>query len=366
VRVKQTLLSFVVIAASLTLALNAAAAQWGPTDVPGPVARLAHAADIPVPQPLPVETAQAFVAPTPPPSADAVAIAPAPEQFSGPAPVKVAPPARLQQTVARPVAQAVEAGTWAVVIGINDYPGTEHDLNYAVNDAADAVQALAGQGVDSNHVLYLTDGQVTAPVIKSAVQWLNSHAGPDAVAVFFYAGHVGKMGNTEAIVTSDGSRVRDADLASWLRPLAAKQAWITIAACYGGGFDELLGAGRVLTAAAGPNDVAYESSAFSRSYLGEYMLHRAMIEGAANDTVQSAFYWASARIAEDYPERQPVQFDDSNGHLDLRPSSSDEPPPPTPTSDGSSAEPTPGQPPADDPSPQDPPKRDCRGVLRLC
>jgi hypothetical protein len=370
---KQTFLTFIAIAASLTLALNAAEARWGPPPEAQPAVHAhlaAQAAEIPVPRPLPVESVEVAPAASTPPPADAVAVAPAPAAFAGPAPVKVAPPARLQ-TPAPTVAKAVESGTWAVVIGVNDYPGDANDLDYAVNDASDAVQALSLQGVDDSHVMFLRDGQVTAPVVHSAVQWLDTHAGPDAVAVFFYAGHVGKAGSSEAIVTSDGGRIRDVELADWFRPLAAKQAWFTIAACYGGGFDELLGPGRVLTAAAGPNDVAYESSTFSRSYLGEYMIHRAMIEGAANDTVQSAFSWASQHIAQDYPDREPVQFDESNGHVDLRPNSTGDAPPPDASASPPPDQPTPDQPPSDPPPPSGgadspPPGRDCRGLLRFC
>lgn len=124
-----------------------------------------------------------------------------------------------------------------------------------------------------------------------------------------------------------------------------------MAACYGGGFDEVLAPGRTLTAAAGPNDVAYESSAFGRSYLGEYMFRRAMIEGAANDTVQSAFAWARARISQEYSGREPVQMDASDGHTNLRPagvapaaSSSQGAPPPADQSA------PPPQPPPSDPS----------------
>ena len=98
---------------------------------------------------------------------------------------------------------------------------------------------------------------------------------------------------------------------AWMRPLAAKKTWITIAACYGGGFDEVLAPGRVLTAAADANSVAYESSAFQRSYLGEYMVHRGMIEHQADASVETAFSWAQAQLQHDYPDRVPVQYDET-------------------------------------------------------
>ena len=49
----------------------------------------------------------------------------APSHFEGPAPRSVAPPAAINET---PVASQGTGGTWAVVIGVNDYPGTANDL----------------------------------------------------------------------------------------------------------------------------------------------------------------------------------------------------------------------------------------------
>jgi hypothetical protein len=274
--------------------------------------------------------------------------------------VRVAPPVVLQAPA--PVRQ-LESGTWAVVIGINDYPGDDHDLNYAVNDATDAVDALRSQGA-ADHFMFLRDGQVTVEVFRAAISWLTNHAGPDAVAVLYYAGHVKKIRNSEAIVTADGGTITDRELASWLRPLAARNMWITMAACYGGGFTELLAPGRVLTAAAGPDDMAYESSAFGRSYLGEYMVHRAIVQGAAADTVQSAFSWAQAKISQEYPGREPVQYDNSDGALSLRPrpnyansaSSGSSYAPPDEAPAGEAPEPAPPEQPA-------PPPRSCKGLI---
>jgi hypothetical protein len=357
---KRTLLTFGVIAASTTLVLNVPGSRPMAPRIGQMVRLAAQAAEIPVPRPLPVDGVALAAAPVA--AVPDVAIAPPPDQFVGAAPVRVAPPARIQSPAP---ARALQSGTWAVVIGINDYPGTDNDLHYAVNDATDTVQALAQQGVTGEHVLALYDGQVTPGVVRSAADWLTSHAGPDAVAVFFYAGHVRKKNGGEAIVTSDGGSVMDNELASWLRPLAAKKTWITMAACYGGGFTELLGPGRVLTGAAPANEVAYESSAFGRSYLGEYMIRRAMVEGAASDTVQTAFAWAHARIAQDYPNREPVQFDSSDGAVNLRPAggsansgggtSGSAPAPTDPQPAQPAPAPDPG--PADDAPPQPPPKR---------
>jgi hypothetical protein len=99
--------------------------------------------------------------------------------------------------------------------------------------------------------------------------------------------------------------------------MEARSAWIGIAACYGAGFDDALAPGRILTAAAGENDVAYENSSLGHSYMVEYMVHRAMLQGKAPRSVQDSFAWAKAQIAHDYPNRQPVMIDRSRSPVVL-------------------------------------------------
>ena len=255
-------------------------------------------------------------------SAD-VPIAPPPETMEGPADLRPAP-ALLE---ARPAGTA--DGTWAVVIGVNDYPGSRYDLRSAVNDAEDVNRALAGMGVPADHRLVLTDGQVTRRTMQQAAEWLVARAGPDAVAVFFFAGHVRKLAaGTEAMIGADGRPMSDGELAAALSRLPARRAWIGIAACYGGGFTEVLAPGRVLTGAAGANEPAYENSSFSRSYMVEFMVRQGMIEGRASQSVQAAYDYARGVLAQRYPNRQPVQFDQLGAPLELRPPGAPPPPPP--------------------------------------
>ena len=219
-----------------------------------------------------------------------------------------------------------EGGVWAVVVGIDDYPGTDADLKAAVADAREVDSALAAYGVPLAHRLVLLDKAATGDNIRGALSWMTARATPDSTAVFFYSGHVRKVSGDpahdgryidEAIVGADGDNVYSGEVADILRGLQARTAWLAIAACYGGGFDDALAPGRVLTAAAGENDVAYENSGLGHSYMVEYMVHRAMLQGKASGSVQAAFEWAKAQIAHDYPNRQPVMIDRSRGPVVL-------------------------------------------------
>ena len=267
-------------------------------------------------------------APSPAPPPTEVVIAPPPERFEAPPPAPLPPPVQLVEPlqISGPVVPGT--GTWAVVVGIDDYPGTSNDLRSAVNDANDVDTALAAMGVPTEQRLVLRDGQATAGRIKEAVDWLVARAGPEATAVVFYGGHVRKVGLTsESLVAADGGLVSDRELGTQLTHLQAKRAWIAIAGCYGGGFTEVLAPGRVLTGAAGANDLAWESSEFGRSFLVQYMVREAMIERKAPDSVQAAFGYAVAELLREHPGRMPVQIDLSFGPIDLRPILPAAPPP---------------------------------------
>lgn len=285
-------------------------------------------------------------------------IAPPPLVFDGrPAP-RTPSPAALEDRAPGSVVPA--GGVWAVIIGIDDYPGTRSDLRSAVADAGDVDAALARYGVPTERRLVLTNGQASAATIRSALDWLVAHAAVDATAVVFFAGHVRKLDDgAEAIVGADGDLVRDDEVASRLAGLHAHRAWIGIAACYGGGFTEALAPGRILTAAADADSLAYENASYGRSYLVEYMVRRAMLEGAADASIEQAFAWAVDNLRRDHPDRVPFQVDQAAGDLVLGTPTS--PPATTPAP----ADPAPADAPPTEPADEGPAPEDDPCVVRL-
>lgn len=303
------------------------AAWTRPTDgVPPPVAARTEPAAVPAPEPVAAVVPElspapaAAPAPAAPPAAVEAVMTPPPPVFDGPAARPAAPPPALLAPARQLATGPATGGTWAVIVGINDYPGQGSDLRAAVNDATDMDIALAGMGVPAENRLVLLDGQATAPRIREAIGWLSSRAGPDATAVFFYGGHVRKLGPlTEAIVAADGGLIDDRELEEHLSHVAARRAWIAMASCFGGGFTEVLAPGRVLTGAAPADALAYETTEYGRSFLVQYMVREAMIEKKAASSVQAAFAYATAELARRHPTRLPVQVDLAGGPLDLRP-----------------------------------------------
>ncbi len=257
-----------------------------------------------------------------------------------------------------------DSGVWAVVVGIDDYPGADADLKAAVADARDVDSALAAYGVPASHRLVLLDKQATADNIRGALAWLVGRASPDSTVAFFYSGHVRQVAGDpdrdgeavdEALVAADGDNVYDGQVAGLLQGLEARSTWLGIAACYGAGFDDALANGRILTAAAGENDVAYENSSLGHSYMVEYMVRRAMLQGKAPSSVQESFAWARAQIARDYPNRQPAIIDRSRGPIVLgRPTAAtpDRKPAAQPPPETKEPQPDPAAPPPTAPEPK--------------
>ena len=98
-------------------------------------------------------------------------------------------------------------GVWAVVVGIDDYPGSSHDLRAGVTDAGDVQAALDRFGVPTGQQRVLLDGAATLSAMHEAVDWLVENAGPTATAVIFFSGHVRQVqGDRDA----DGEEVDEA------------------------------------------------------------------------------------------------------------------------------------------------------------
>ena len=274
------------------------------------------------------------------------------------------------EVVRGPTTEAAKT-VYGLIIGINDYPGTSSDLQGAVPDAEDMADVLALYGVPDANVRTLLDADAGTPEINDALQWIVNVTKPDSTVVIFYAGHVRKLSDdTEAVVAADGGVLPDWYLASQLQSLPAHDTWIVMAACYGGGFTELMAPGRILTAAADANSLAYENDSFDRSYLDEYLVHQALLEQLGEGpTAQQAFNYAQPRLERDYPDRTLTQFNQATEAISLdgvhRPA-----PDTSSDGDGSSSGSLPGVPSPNDPPPTPPssPPPDptpCKNLLGL-
>jgi len=253
-------------------------------------------------------TTSTTTAPEPGPMPEpTVATAPPPPPVTTPPP-PAEPRPRPASSSAPRVLPRGSGGTWAVVLGVDEYRGDEN-LDAAVADANEMVATLVAANVPGQNILLLRNSEVTPASILAATDWLVDNTGEDGLALFMWAGHVRPVGaDTEALATGDGGMVTDKALAARLRPLRAKRSWIMIAGCYGGGFTELLGPGRLLTAASTADKEAYENTLLGHSYLVEYVVRRSIHNGEGPREVIGAVGWAQSRIKKEHPGREPTNY----------------------------------------------------------
>ena len=203
------------------------------------------------------------------------------------------------------------ADTWVLTIGADDYTDAP-PLQLAEADATAVDQHLGAVGIPNTQRMRLLGDDATERNIDAAIAWLADRAGPDDSAVLFIAGHATANGTTQTLQTTDGKRLEDTELAELLEPVQAR-LWIILATCHGGGFTELLTPNRTLTAAAPAGELAYENLDLGFSYLVEYLFNRNLHHDTHDIDVAKLFIQATADLAQDHPDRLPVQV----GHDDL-------------------------------------------------
>lgn len=81
-------------------------------------------------------------------------------------------------------------GRYALVVGIDDYPGAEDDLGTCVNDTRLFADLLATRfGFDRKDIVTIHDREATREHLIAAIRGHLGQAGPNGVAVFYFSGH---------------------------------------------------------------------------------------------------------------------------------------------------------------------------------
>ena len=144
---------------------------------------------------------------------------------------------------------------YALLVGIDDYPGSGNDLRGPVNDVSLIHEVLTSRfGFAEENILTLIDEQATrANVANGIVQHLGQ-AGPEGAAVFFFSGHGTQMGRNigigppldpeprgrgdEALVVHGLNRhssiILDEELGYLIESIDAGRSLVLVDACYSG------------------------------------------------------------------------------------------------------------------------------------
>ncbi len=146
---------------------------------------------------------------------------------------------------------------YAVVIGVQDYPGIDtkdwYDLSYTENDANEMASLLASNGWTV--AKKLLSAAATQDAIKSAIDDLAVLIGTDseATALVYYSGHgdVDAVSGTGYLIPYDGISFSDntmsfdktkwvtpAAMSLWLGQVGCKNKLLVLDSCYSGSFVE--------------------------------------------------------------------------------------------------------------------------------
>lgn len=168
---------------------------------------------------------------------------------------------------------------YAIIIGINDYPGPDSvlagglDLFYAVNDAQAVSNMLVGvEGYKPQNIIMLTDRDATKSGILNQISALKKKVKSNDEVVFYFSGHSAKYsGKAVPAFSRFGDKVgmlvwandlnESNPVVLWDRELkAAFDGFRTdrivfgFDCCYAGGFNELAAPGRIVLMAADGQD----------------------------------------------------------------------------------------------------------------
>jgi len=210
---------------------------------------------------------------------------------------------------------------YAIVIGINDYPGSSSDLQYCVNDANSVVEALENlYGYKPGNIAYITNSRATHSNITNAVNTIKENAKSGDEVFFFYSGH-GAKGNAddgdsekvdESIVcwTENGDFYYfwDGELKKLFENFPTNRIIFVFDSCLSGGMTDLAAPGRVINMACSESGVSYEFSDIKHGQFTYYFTVEGMLNkkadtntGDGSVTVEEAFDYAKANCVYQKP-----------------------------------------------------------------
>jgi hypothetical protein len=130
---------------------------------------------------------------------------------------------------------------FALLIGINDYPGTLNDLRWCVNDVLSLKSALEDSPVwqKNRAITILTDTNATKDNIRNAIESIKATAEPDDKLIVHYSGHgTNNIERAELVVWNNNNGlayITDVELASWLSDMPCPTT-VFLDCCHSGGF----------------------------------------------------------------------------------------------------------------------------------
>ncbi len=165
---------------------------------------------------------------------------------------------------------------WAVLIGINDYPGDNNDLPYSINEITSFQKTLLHtRNWKQSNIKILTDTNATNSSLINAIKWLDENEDSNDVSIIYFAGHGSRNSNGQEYLMLYDAKITDKELDTQLDNLEGKII-VILDSCKSGGFiEELRQNKRVILTACSKNELTYQDDNLQSGIFG-YFLNRTL------------------------------------------------------------------------------------------
>ena len=200
-----------------------------------------------------------------------------------------------------------ETDYWAVLVGINDYPGHSKDLPYSINEISSFKNALLnGENWQSSHIKFLSDENASREGIFEALEWLDEQEDENDVSVFYYIGHGSQNSSDNEYLSVYSSNIFDEELDEQFDNLEGRVV-IILDCCHSGGFIEELGQWRrVILTACSKDETAYQVEDLKSGIFG-YFVNICLEKLTKTAEITFLFSWIGTvyytmQLSEEYDE----------------------------------------------------------------
>ncbi len=181
---------------------------------------------------------------------------------------------------------------YAVVIGINAYPG--RPLNFPVADAEAFQSALIKQyNIPTGKIQLLLDADATKEAILDAITTIHSRANDDVI--IYFSGHGTTQTTSLNGIRAYGGVIWSGELRAAIQGIQAKRIAVILDCCYGNGFADDLNLPNVLAMMSSAG-LSWEPSIFGHGIFTYWFLVKGIIQGLADNPAENRYATPDGKI----------------------------------------------------------------------
>lgn len=160
---------------------------------------------------------------------------------------------------------------WAILIGINNYPGSSGDLPYSINEINSFKKTLINKGNwNESHIKKITDEEANHDNIIDSLEQLGEQESRFDISIIYFVGHGSKIDKNYSFSAYD-SKIFDYELDTIFDGYDGRIVLI-MDCCKSGGFAETVkGRGRIIMTACDKDGLTYQYSKLKSGFFGYFL-----------------------------------------------------------------------------------------------